>query len=466
MLLAKLGMGVSEALIGVWATVWVQANAPKDSQARWLGFASISAGTGNGAGSAVAGFCSKSLGYSFAFVLQAAVLFLLWGVMLLSPSRFFEFESAAARQEATPKPNHPVMLHTANSPEHAASDSDADLEARRQMFRRRRSTSGDMRLTLREEIAHNMSHLARQKSWRLESIESFSVDASPRKLSMWATFKIVMGSSLWLSTAFAISLSCFITSAVAYMWQNTTSNVWHFNNNEATASFLVTTGVGGMVGVALGPKLFDEYLGGFQSRTGIHQCLKWCITLSVAAVVLGTISAALFLDTAWHLVHYEEEHQARGFLMMCVLLGIFCVFALVNAMQGTLYGINTDSTTPDTKTSAAALTVSMQNVIGFALGPLLPSVVAEMVGDSISAWTPKTDTDVVHSAEFAAGMAVSLLFLWPLLYVLKHAASASSVPELPTEPSLPGHSSSQTLLGSDSFHFIRSDGPALSFDPL
>eukprot|EP00449_Zooxanthella_nutricula_P065291 CAMPEP_0198565054 /NCGR_PEP_ID=MMETSP1462-20131121/101225_1 /TAXON_ID=1333877 /ORGANISM="Brandtodinium nutriculum, Strain RCC3387" /LENGTH=88 /DNA_ID=CAMNT_0044296037 /DNA_START=1 /DNA_END=263 /DNA_ORIENTATION=+ len=33
MLAAKLGMGVTEALVSVWATVWVQRNAPPDARA-------------------------------------------------------------------------------------------------------------------------------------------------------------------------------------------------------------------------------------------------------------------------------------------------------------------------------------------------------------------------------------------------------------------------------------------------
>jgi len=470
MLLAKLGMGVSEALIGVWATVWVQANAPKDSQARWLGFASISAGTGNGAGSAVAGLCSKSYGYAFAFVVQACILFALWGIMLLCPARFFEFEAAAAANCDDARPSTPERrLRSLSSITTDHSDSET---ASQSAVRRTRSASGDVRMFLREEIAKSMTNSARKRKnsiasdWHTEVGDIITEEENEGGgLSIWATLTIVLSSRLWFCTAMAISLSCFITSAIAYMWQNTTSSVWRFNDKEATYSFLVTTGLGGMVGVALGPKLFDDYLGGFSDLAGVYRCLKWCLTLIAAAVVFGTISALLFLDTAWHMVHYEVARQARGCILGCVLAGIFCVFALVNSMQGTLYGINTDSTTPETKTSAAALTVSLQNIVGFALGPLLPSVVAEYVGDGIQSWTPEAGADVARSAQFACGMAVSLLALWPLLLSLHLGASGAGPTGGDERPSSPGRST-QMLVRAESMRFLRSDGPLLEFAPL
>mmetsp|Transcript_98113 Transcript_98113/g.282020 ORF Transcript_98113/g.282020 Transcript_98113/m.282020 type:complete len:660 (+) Transcript_98113:182-2161(+) len=478
MLLAKLGMGVSEALIGVWATVWVQANAPKDSQARWLGFASISAGTGNGAGSAVAGLCSKSYGYAFAFVVQACILFALWGIMLLSPARFFEFEAAAAAKSDDAHPSTPEhRLQSMNTMESMSSvtTDHSDCETAREgssVRRNIRSASGDLRMFLREEIATSMTNSASKRKrsiasdWHTEVGDIITEEENEDGgLSIWATLTIVLGSRLWFCTAMAISLSCFITSAIAYMWQNTTSSVWRFNDKEATYSFLVTTGLGGMVGVALGPKLFDEYLGGFSDLAGVYRCLKWCITLIAAAVVFGTISALLFLDTAWHMVHYEVARQARGCILGCVLAGIFCVFALVNSMQGTLYGINTDSTTPETKTSAAALTVSLQNVVGFALGPLLPSVVAEYVGDGIQSWTPEAGPDVARSAQFACGMAVSLLALWPLLLSL-HLGASGAGPAGGDERPMSAGRLTQMLVRAEPMRFMRSDGPLLEFAPL
>merc|ERR1719293_411341 len=120
---------------------------------------------------------------------------------------------------------------------------------------------------------------------------------------------------------------------------------------------------------------------------------------------MGTLAALVFLGTAYILVYFVFARLGWGWMLALVLTGVFGVFAFLNSMQGTLYGINTDSATPETKTSAAGLTVSMQNVVGFALGPLLPSVTAELVGTAIRGAWPETERPVIHSAQFSTGMA-------------------------------------------------------------
>lgn len=423
MLGAKLSMGVSEALIGVWATVWVQANAPRDSQARWLGLASVSAGIGNGAGSAVAGLCSKNLGYAFAFVLQGSVLFGLWGVLVFTPAYCFEFKNVGAGRVAGESSRKKLIDNNSACAEEDSDDGSSVDPSSSKAGRPRleRTRSSDPEFMLREEIARSMNS------------ELDDPDASKEDMPFFRSLWLVLSSRLWLWTASAISLSCFITSAVSFMWQNTTESVWGFSDKESTFSFLFTTGAGGLVGVAFGPKLFDGYLQGFSTPSGVKRCLKWCASLSIVAAVLGTVAAFLFLDTAWHVVQDENGEQARGWLLTSVLLCVFLVFALLNSMQGTLYGINTDSTTPETKASAAALTVSMQNIIGFALGPLLPSITAEMVGHSIVEVRPEEEVPVVRSAQFSAGIAVSLFALWPLVLSVHLAIRSAKVRELQSE---------------------------------
>jgi len=87
-------------------------------------------------------------------------------------------------------------------------------------------------------------------------------------------------------------------------------------------------------------------------------------------------------------------------------------------MQGTLYGINTDSTTPATKTAAAGLTVSMQNIIGYALGPLLPGVPAEITGQAIRGRWPEEPIQAMRAAQFSVGMALGIAVVWPLALVV------------------------------------------------
>lgn len=284
----------------------------------------------------------------------------------------------------------------------------------------RRSNSDRPELMMHTTIAQTMSEEG------CGQCHSFLEVVNNNDISICESMRVVLTTPLWLYTAMAISFSCFITSSVAFLWQNTTQSVWRFTNEEATFSFLFTTGVGGLVGVALGPKVFDGYLGGFASADGRVLCLKWCTFATFGSVAMSMMCAFLFLDMGWRMVHYEVAYQSRGLFLAVVLSGIFLLFSLVNCMQGVLYGINTDSTTSETKSSAAGLTVSMQNIIGFAFGPLIPSMVADLVERLISDAYPEEDKLVVHSASFTTGMAVALVVTWLLLLSVYLAATDSA----------------------------------------
>eukprot|EP00448_Togula_jolla_P018817 CAMPEP_0170588634 /NCGR_PEP_ID=MMETSP0224-20130122/10936_1 /TAXON_ID=285029 /ORGANISM="Togula jolla, Strain CCCM 725" /LENGTH=246 /DNA_ID=CAMNT_0010912367 /DNA_START=9 /DNA_END=745 /DNA_ORIENTATION=+ len=85
---AKLFMGITQALQGVWGTCcWVLLWAPSSVKTSWLGLGAVAAGIGSGIGTAIAGFAtSHQLPYSFAFTLQAVVLGLLWCLLLWTSS--------------------------------------------------------------------------------------------------------------------------------------------------------------------------------------------------------------------------------------------------------------------------------------------------------------------------------------------------------------------------------------------
>jgi len=84
---SKFFMGATQALQGVWGTVWTVTMAPPERRTMWMGLGGVSAGVGNGIGTAVAGFgTANGLPYSFAFRVQAAVLALLWIYLLITPA--------------------------------------------------------------------------------------------------------------------------------------------------------------------------------------------------------------------------------------------------------------------------------------------------------------------------------------------------------------------------------------------
>jgi len=77
------------------------------------------------------------------------------------------------------------------------------------------------------------------------------------------------------------------------------------------------------------------------------------------------------------------------------------------------------------KTVAAGLTQSMQNLIGYAFGPLVPCIVADVAGRLIEGMSPWLEKERVHGGQFAIGMAFALLASWPLLCFMNLASCAS-----------------------------------------
>lgn len=391
MLLSKLCMGIFEALIGVWGAVWVQGQAPEDSKARWMGLASLSAGVGNGAGAAVAGLTTRWLGYAFAFELQACLLLLLWIVMMCTPAFWFDF--AEARGDATGEGGAVELLET-------------------------RGACRDASGTLQPGLLHDVALPAREVSPSDSVVSSAPPDA-------WTCFKRVLFTRLWFWTAISISLTQYVQASVSYIFQTAVCNNWAVTTEWATLAYLLATSPGGGLGVLLGPKLFDGYLKGFARPEGKALCLKWAARVNAATSLLSTASAALFVKVGWDALHYEATNCASDAMFFAIMVCFLLQWLCLNAGLGTLYGINTDSVRPSLQTSAAALTQTMQNIMGFALGPLLPYMAADAAGFAFTRAWPGIDPQAARSAQLAMGMAFALLSAW-LLLLACHLSGAAA----------------------------------------
>merc|ERR1712151_905243 len=84
---------------------------------------------------------------------------------------------------------------------------------------------------------------------------------------------------------------------------------------------------------------------------------------------------------------------------------------------GTLYGINTAAVEPQLRTFAAGMTVSFQNVFGYAFGPLIPGAVASVTGRCIDHIWPNVEWNAhaINGATFAAGMSFAMSATWLLV---------------------------------------------------
>jgi len=221
----------------------------------------------------------------------------------------------------------------------------------------------------------------------------------------------------------SISLNCFVTSGISFLWQNTVENVWGFDNGWSFFIFVTSTGISGLVGVVVGPKIFDQYLGGFAFPQGKALCLLWAKRLTFLAAVCSTVCTVLLVVKAADLVSSNRRVIVYWQLSLLVAC-ISCIFFVINTITGALYGINTESVEEEERTFAAGLTVSFQNVFGYACGPLLPSAFSQLVGDTVKDFWPRWpwNQEAVDGAKFAAGMGFALICTWMLFLFARMAA--------------------------------------------
>jgi len=354
MLLSKFSMGAWEALIGTWGTLWVNAHAPKDQQVAWNTLFNVMAGMGNAAGALMAGFTAERLGYGFAFKLQAAFLGFIVLIMVPVNSRWL-------------------------------------------------STKQDI-----PRMSSLVDFLPHQPTVYLPPmVQANQTLAETCRLLRFAP---------WLGTAMGISLTCFVQSGANMLWQNTFMHVWDFSAEAATLSNLGVCGVGAFVGVALGPILFDNLRGDVDERQ--HRSLRWSFGLGVEAAAWSVIGSVLLFVKAQILLHHKVLETSIGIVLVCVIIAIFFTVDLLQSMQGVLSAINNDCLPVRLQPRGAALKLIFQNIFGYALGMVAPSIVAARVGDNLSLENPSVQLEVIEGAQFCIGMASSLLMSIPLAMFL------------------------------------------------
>mmetsp|Transcript_10923 Transcript_10923/g.34134 ORF Transcript_10923/g.34134 Transcript_10923/m.34134 type:complete len:412 (-) Transcript_10923:6-1241(-) len=226
MYFAKVLLGATQSLQGVWATVWTVTMAPPDRKTFWLGLGGVSAGAGNGIGTAVAGFgTANGLPYAFAFQLQAAVLFALWVALLLTPTRWLAIRlpSSALQRKAT----------DGSSPEEAAANTPAETGL---------------------AALPSTSSLGGVPGCREQGRALYA-----NKVFVWTTLQI--------------SLVMFEVSGIQFLWVRFFVDVWSLDKSWVTTMYLLVAGVGGGIGIAVGPIYIDR-LGGYSTAVGLMRTMR------------------------------------------------------------------------------------------------------------------------------------------------------------------------------------------------
>mmetsp|Transcript_82323 Transcript_82323/g.266549 ORF Transcript_82323/g.266549 Transcript_82323/m.266549 type:complete len:756 (+) Transcript_82323:102-2369(+) len=371
MYVAKFAMGATQSLQGVWATVWTVAMAPPSSKTTWLGFGGVSAGIGNGLGTAVAGFATANgAPYALAFQIQAGVLGLLWIFLLCCPQRWLQM-------------NIPEDIEQGPTP----------------------ATQGSLRdLALRSTQVVEAAPDVSKPGFRAQCSSSWK-----NKVYAWS--------------ALAISSAMFVMSGIQFLWVRVFVEVWDLDKNAVTLIFLLVTGIGGGIGIAVGPRRIDR-LGGFGSAAGVVRSLQELRSFSVIAVFGGVVGIAC--------LYGKLRGKDSGYLrawgdhwLWLLFIAVFFIWGALNASIPGLCGINMEVVPAFMRTFASGTELTIRNILGYAFGPLLPGVIMDLAASSFK-WSPETN-EADKDWQLCIGLGFVLLGNFSMWWVLNRAVGAAMV---------------------------------------
>jgi len=411
MFLAKLLMGITQGCQAVWGTCWVLLNAPDESITIWLGFGAVSAGLGNGIGTAVAGFATaQGMPYAFAYEVESCALFILFSALLFAPRNYMGITSSAD------------VLEDDDTNENEVSE---ELPCRLQSERYKSrivkilsntSIIDDPQSALKHTISSTIGRSIRAQSfaWPLvegvgdERFSTVSVrrlpcstissgscgllEDSTLSVSMFQQILKITKCPLYLWTALAISATMFVISGIQFLWIRFFIGVWNLDKGQVVVSFLVVTGAGGLVGVLAGPLLIDK-CGGFTSSEGRRSTLFLTMVGSGVALFGSGVAAS----AVWVWLVFGAEHGHLTTMLGYSTLGLtwfgcFLIFAALNGFLAGLTGINVSSVEPHLRSLASGFTVTLQNCLGTAMGPLLPGFMMDFLC-MVNRWDPDNPND-------------------------------------------------------------------------
>eukprot|EP00933_Yihiella_yeosuensis_P027617 TRINITY_DN21525_c0_g3_i1.p1 TRINITY_DN21525_c0_g3~~TRINITY_DN21525_c0_g3_i1.p1 ORF type:complete len:502 (+),score=101.61 TRINITY_DN21525_c0_g3_i1:32-1507(+) len=349
--------------------------APPHLKTMWLGLGGVSAGIGNGIGTAVAGFTTAAgLRYSFAFQLQAAVLGGLLVYMLFLPAR---------------------LLSTVLPEKELLADGDGkDASSQRSLD------------------SSNPCSGAGSSSDSTPTQKPPSVSHQVQALSQTPVFT-------W--TAIAISSAMFQMSGIQFLWVRVFVEVWELDKSMVTLMFLLVTGIGGGIGIALGPGYIDR-AGGYSDPPGVVRTLgilqRFCSVSAIAGMVgAGCLYGRLRGKDAGYW-HGWGDHW-----LWLTFAAVFFIWGARNACVPGLCGLNVEVVDGKMRTFAAGAEMSMRNLLGYAAGPLLPGLFMDAVATSYG-WDVKNDES---SANWQLSSGLGLIFVSNLLdlVILSRARKAA-----------------------------------------
>lgn len=421
MFAAKTLMGVTQGLQCVWSTCWILSHAPPNLRTSWLGFQGVSAGLGNGIGTAIAGFgTSLGLTYSFAWKVEAGVLSLLWMALLFfntdavaiersqeeeDLSQFGE-EKPSLSREITPVVSPGVDMDLQPRASDGSLVSDFKFPIRRKTWAGmlEEQTPSREKVLNRHRVQTDMPNRLRPKNNRRASMQAAQEEFGEAQMlamparNMTPTVALVteveedalravrrlLTHQRFIGAIMTLSSIMFTLSGITFLWVRVFMNAWGISKSLAVTGSLLSSGVGGALGVIVGPKAIDA-CGGFLDDGGRRASLKFiCAMISVSLLAVLVSYAAMWIKWGDGTLDIKDDMpDLSGDPKMYVIwISVICVFSCFNACMAGVTGICVSAAPEDMWTLSSGITVSLQNLMGYAMGPLLPGIVMDALRSS------------------------------------------------------------------------------------
>mmetsp|Transcript_85513 Transcript_85513/g.275883 ORF Transcript_85513/g.275883 Transcript_85513/m.275883 type:complete len:732 (-) Transcript_85513:91-2286(-) len=424
MYVAKFAMGATQSLQGVWATVWTVTMAPPSSKTTWLGLGGVSAGLGNGLGTAVAGFATAAgAPYALAFEVQAAVLGLLLLFLVFCPQRWLQMHipDASTTQGSTAATPFKEASAT-GAGDDLDTDTVVDVEDIEAPVATKAlsaasadcaptTTAGSSNSTLGDDLVTGSTSASASGS--TSSKEQRRLRTREQILACWRN-------KVFLWSALALSNTMFVLSGIQFLWVRVFVEVWGLDKSHVTLAFLLISGIGGGVGIALGPRHIDK-LGGFGNATGVVRSLRELRKFSLIAVLGGFVGIvclyAKLKDTDYRSSMLDSNDRWPWLLFVALTL----IWGAHNASVAGLCGINMEVVQPRMRTFASGAEMTSRNILGYTCGPLIPGLVMDSVATLLK-WDlagSKEDRDW----QLCLGLGFVLAFNFSLVWVLNKAVA-------------------------------------------
>jgi len=330
MCVAKFLIGLTESLQWVWAPLWIGKWATAESLPVWMNLSGggVSSGIGNGLGTIIAGYTTaQGFSYEFAFQIEASVLFLLSLALLMTSKEMLIYRDDVEPVKIKSPVKRVVRLANESLDEHLV---DATGQPNQGESRNKEPVTTQLR-------------------------------------ELW-------GNPLFCRCALAYASANYVNSALQFLWVRVFMDIWSLDKDYCVTSFLFISASSGALGIlsASCQKVDHDPAGQISTLRFVHKAFSGAV-LGALVVLLGILPQ----------LHRPEASRNESFELRSLVttwLGLSMVMVGVTAVPGLLQILCIESVEDAALRSfATGLSQGANNLLGFAMGPMVPQLVMDFL---------------------------------------------------------------------------------------